>query len=114
MSQAGQTCGLESLENTFPPELTIWVDPNDVSYRIGENGSVGILYESKTTQQQSQQQQYQSQYSPSTSPVQQMNEQSIHENSTRNLNSLITCKNQYMNYGRDDWNYQQLAGFVAS
>ncbi|XP_070192760.1 protein BTG2-like [Littorina saxatilis] len=28
----------------FPQELTLWVDPKDVSYRIGDNGSIGVVY----------------------------------------------------------------------
>lgn len=30
----------------FPSELTMWVDPREVAYRIGENGSIGMLYQS--------------------------------------------------------------------
>merc|ERR1712045_230814 len=32
---------------TFPSELTMWIDPLEVSYRIGENGSICVLYEYK-------------------------------------------------------------------
>jgi protein Tob/BTG len=28
----------------LPKELTMWVDPNEVSYRFGEEGSIGIIY----------------------------------------------------------------------
>lgn len=28
-------------QRLFPDELTMWIDPNDVSYRIGESGSIG-------------------------------------------------------------------------
>lgn len=34
------------LNKLFPTELTMWIDPCEVSYRIGENGSICVLYES--------------------------------------------------------------------
>jgi len=47
IGQAGEGCGLSStfLHQTFPSELTMWIDPLEVSYRIGENGSICVLYE---------------------------------------------------------------------
>lgn len=33
------------LTNTLPKEFTMWIDPNDVSYRIGEDGSICTLDE---------------------------------------------------------------------
>jgi protein Tob/BTG len=47
IGQAGESCGLSSafLHSTFPSELTMWIDPKEVSYRIGENGSICVLYE---------------------------------------------------------------------
>jgi len=47
IGQAGDSCGLSSafLHSTFPSELTMWIDPLEVSYRIGENGSICVLYE---------------------------------------------------------------------
>jgi len=49
IGQAGDGCGLSSnfLHKTFPTELTMWIDPLEVSYRIGENGSICVLYEYK-------------------------------------------------------------------
>lgn len=49
IAQAGEACGLEPqvIHNTFPSELTMWIDPLEVSYRIGENGSICVLYEFK-------------------------------------------------------------------
>lgn len=49
IGQAGDGCGLSStfLHQTFPSELTMWIDPLEVSYRIGENGSICVLYEYK-------------------------------------------------------------------
>ncbi|XP_035748120.1 inositol-pentakisphosphate 2-kinase [Egretta garzetta] len=46
----------ERLFQLLPSELTLWVDPFEVSYRIGEDGSICVLYESpqpggKTTKQ---------------------------------------------------------------
>ena len=49
IGQAGEGCGLSStfLHQSFPSELTMWIDPLEVSYRIGENGSICVLYEYK-------------------------------------------------------------------
>lgn len=33
----------------LPSELTLWVDPFEVSYRIGEDGSICVLYEGSST-----------------------------------------------------------------
>lgn len=45
ISKAGKAIGLSNNElfNIFPSEFTLWVDPDDVSYRIGEEGSIGLL-----------------------------------------------------------------------
>lgn len=47
--QASESCGLspQLIRSTFPSELTMWIDPLEVSYRIGENGSICVLYEFK-------------------------------------------------------------------
>jgi len=49
IGQAGEACGLSAtfLHETFPSELTMWIDPLEVSYRFGENGSICVLYEYK-------------------------------------------------------------------
>jgi protein Tob/BTG len=47
--QAGESCGIPPhlIRSAFPSELTMWIDPLEVSYRIGENGSICVLYEFK-------------------------------------------------------------------
>ncbi|XP_049781224.1 protein BTG2-like [Schistocerca cancellata] len=47
VAQAGKAVGLPPtyLHSLFPSELTMWIDPAEVSYRIGENGSICVLYE---------------------------------------------------------------------
>lgn len=44
---AATNCGLNSrqLRKLLPAELTMWIDPEEVSYRIGENGSICVLYD---------------------------------------------------------------------
>lgn len=39
----------DKLYKLFPSELTMWIDPLEVSYRIGENGSICILYDQRPT-----------------------------------------------------------------
>jgi len=55
IKQAGEECGFsdEEILSLFPRELTVWIDPHEVSYRIGENGSIGILYDEKSSTEQS-------------------------------------------------------------
>lgn len=50
VEQAGVASGLtpRTLQNMLPPELTLWIDPEEVAYRIGENGSICVLYESQS------------------------------------------------------------------
>ncbi|KAI1307949.1 Protein BTG2 [Halotydeus destructor] len=47
ISKAGSSCGLDQsqLRTIFPNELTLWIDPREVSYRIGENGSICVLFD---------------------------------------------------------------------
>jgi len=47
ISKAGEAAGLtlQTLHIIMPQELTIWIDPAEVSYRIGEEGSICVLYE---------------------------------------------------------------------
>ena len=49
IAQAAEVASLDStqIHATFPSELTMWIDPLEVSYRIGENGSICVLYEYK-------------------------------------------------------------------
>jgi len=44
--KAGGRVGLSisDLLAMLPSELTLWVDPSEVSYRIGEEGSIGVLF----------------------------------------------------------------------
>lgn len=46
IEQAGSIAGLNSrqLRKMLPQELTLWIDPSEVAYRIGENGSICMLY----------------------------------------------------------------------
>ncbi|XP_036389514.1 protein BTG1 [Megalops cyprinoides] len=48
IGKAACTIGLprDQLFSLLPSELTMWVDPYEVSYRIGEDGSICVLYES--------------------------------------------------------------------
>jgi len=50
LAKAGQlvNISLEEMQLLLPSELTVWVDPGEVSYRIGEEGSICVLYDGAT------------------------------------------------------------------
>lgn len=123
--QAGQMSGLDNsvLVSVFPPELTMWVDPREVSYRFGENGSVGVLYDSSSqsnlNQNQSTSQELTQQPTKST-PENDYNsqylQQQFRQTAMDNFNSsLLSCKEQFLNSLpiRETVN-RSFAGFVAS
>jgi protein Tob/BTG len=47
IEKASSACGLplRAVKKMLPHELTMWIDPDEVSYRIGENGSICVLYD---------------------------------------------------------------------
>lgn len=51
ISKAASQIGLSlpQLYQLLPSELTLWVDPYEVSYRIGEDGSICVLYDATAT-----------------------------------------------------------------
>ena len=38
--EAAKVTGLSNISEYLPSQLTLWIDPSDVSYRIGEDGSI--------------------------------------------------------------------------
>uniref|UniRef100_UPI00398F2D04 protein Tob2-like n=1 Tax=Pristiophorus japonicus TaxID=55135 RepID=UPI00398F2D04 len=46
VEQAARRSGLdiEDIRANVPPELSLWIDPFEVSYQIGEKGAVKVLY----------------------------------------------------------------------
>jgi len=43
---------LRKVRQAFPAELTVWIDPGDVSVRFGEEGSVGVWYASRRSDEE--------------------------------------------------------------
>lgn len=67
----------EQLFGLLPRELTLWVDPYEVSYRIGEDGSICVLYEAEAPVTPS----------PAASPVNRANSP---------YDSTLNCKNRFL------------------
>lgn len=103
IKQAGTFCGLNETQmcSTLPKELTMWVDPKDVSYRFGENGSIGILFDEEIEQSET----------PESSQL--TNQQTDNDAINKNFQS---CKEQLMSVSKENNINQlkQLAAFVYS
>lgn len=124
IGEAGESAGLSAkfLHAIFPSELTLWVDPLEVSYRIGENGSICVLYEhqdgvsewkpnlTQLNKNQNKVQQQQQHYSKSVVTTQTTTavQQSVKSPS---------CKDSIRDYlliDRKTTSIEQLAAFVSS
>lgn len=95
IAQAGIAVGLNAsfLHSLFPSELTMWIDPCEVSYRIGENGSICVLYETTAVEE------------PEST------------NTSDNSNSSSGCKESLRNIyldARGVQRFEQLAAYVSS
>jgi len=102
IAKAGENCGLSlnELFSMFPNELTIWVDPEEVCYRIGENGSVGVLLPSETSSEE-EESQPENEVTPSVEHSQQQSVQQTSYSSSNNIHSqdvLTTCKDEVLKY----------------
>jgi len=122
IGQAGEACGLSTkfLHSIFPSELTLWIDPLEVSYRIGENGSICVLYEHKDGVTEP--------WRPTLTPsAPHQNTKSSSQNNKNNreavqqsqqLTSSPSCKDSIRNMDyildRKSVSIEQLAAFVSS
>jgi len=117
IGEAGETAGLSAkfLHQIFPSELTLWVDPLEVSYRIGENGSICVLYE------------YQdgvSEWKPNLSQLKNQNKVQQQQQQTYKSTTVVresvtspSCKDSIRDYlliDRKTTSIEQLAAFVSS
>ena len=48
VERAAQACGFKIPDLALPREFTIWIDPNEFSYRFGEDGSIHTVMVSET------------------------------------------------------------------
>ena len=102
LAKAGASSGISVSEllNILPTELTMWVDPEEVSYRIGEEGSIGVLYEG--AQQTSATSSPSTSASSSPSPVEMYHQPAaIHPQEytpQQSQDMYQTCKSQARNY----------------
>ncbi len=117
--RAGVETGITErmLFSILPNELTLWVDPDEVSYRIGEDGSIGVLYDStgKLTAQTEEDDDYNSSSSSISAPGSDSESASSHSSSP--VDFLQSCNNQLRYYlpESSESNLEYLATtFVAS
>lgn len=106
ISKAGSICGFDEaqLRQILPKELTMWIDPLEVSYRIGENGSICVLYEGKKNQHSTDV----NQCSPSYPPT--------NESRYPGCKESVRCSNSWDGFVMDTRNIslEQIAAYVSS
>lgn len=106
IAQAGANVGLlpTVLHSLFPSELTMWIDPSEVSYRIGENGSICVLYE-RTEPDPEEQHQH-------LHPHQHQHQHSHHQQQQQQQQQFESCKDSLL-LEHSQFS-EQIAAFVSS
>ena len=134
IQKAGTNCGFTESElfALLPNEFTMWVDPREVSYRIGEEGSIGVVYtsedaaaaeladlaaqQSSTTSSNNQNNNIQMQQEQQHRQQQQQHQQQ-QQQLHQNQDFFRSCKDQLRSYILPDettMNLEYLSSFVAS
>ena len=125
IAQAAEVASLDStqIHATFPSELTMWIDPLEVSYRIGENGSICVLYEFK---EDNLNEPWRPQNKTSNENTKNQANQNSSSNTTNNTTNAVTnqaldnnCKEtlrkmDYLLDPRKSVSIEQLAAYVSS
>jgi len=121
IAQAAEVASLDStqIHATFPSELTMWIDPLEVSYRIGENGSICVLYEFKEGSLNEPWRPNKTANSSTTSNNENKNNQQNNVNNSTNQALDNNCKEtlrkmDYLLDPRKSVSIEQLAAYVSS
>lgn len=121
IAQAGANVGLlpTVLHSLFPSELTMWIDPSEVSYRIGENGSICVLYErtepenpEEVSQHQQHQHQHVHQHTTQHHHTQQQQHQQALPSQQQQQQQFESCKDSLL-LEHTQFS-EQIAAFVSS
>jgi len=104
LAKAGDLCGLSNTDlfEMLPNELTLWVDPKEVSYRIGEDGSIGVLYNPDDEFESS---------SDEADSVN--NNQYVHSDSSSSSPAVSPCPTDFVQNCKDQFRYYMPSGASA-
>lgn len=86
IAEAAQASGLLNKDLSLPEELTLWIDPKSVAFRIGENGSICDLDESMVSQENTSK--------PSKEALNSMNQ----ERRKRSSMNLLNCSKDVVSF----------------
>jgi len=129
VARAASSVGLHEsdLILIMPSELTLWIDPEEVSYRIGEEGSIGMLFGQDSSSSSESDSESGAGSSRTPSPVgglsyhprSQSHSPSFHSGryspvSSSPVHFMQSCKDQLRYYMPESESYDYMNSFMAS